>query len=101
MKNITIKENPFAGFEQFALTAEEARMVKGGKPFAYCGRHLEQTSAAGAKEHVCYDSTSYSESITHGDGESNAQGILCFHNFERGSETYNQMVKQFGSDPCV
>jgi hypothetical protein len=31
VKNITINENPFIGFEQFALTNEEAKMVKGGE----------------------------------------------------------------------
>ncbi len=34
MKKVTIKENPFAGFEQFALTNEQTALVVGGGPFS-------------------------------------------------------------------
>jgi hypothetical protein len=92
-------ENVFDAFKEYALTKEEAAMVKGGGPQAWCGVHgMTGEQQAGAKDYTCMDSTSYSESGTGGSG--NPSNVLCFGNFSKTSETYALLVKAYGSDPC-
>lgn len=85
--------NPFAGFEQFALSTEEVVMVKGGtKLGAWCGANTPE-SAASALVIECMSSESFSE-------VQNGTVVYCFGNFPRGSSNYNLMVSKYGSDPC-